>query len=225
MKVLVAEDERKVRLFLRDALVQAGMVVEEVENCDDLLVAVSTTHYDLLILDRLLGAQDAVTTLQELRAKHPELRILVLSALEAVKDRVRGLTEGADDYLGKPFHVAELIARIRSLTRRHAGEELSPDTLIRYNDLCIDLEKQKVSRTGTPIELTRKEFQILVLLARVPGKVYSKTALLNEAWDLNHVPESNIVEVTIANLRSKVDRQFIPLIQSQRGVGYWLGQA
>ena len=133
---------------------------------------------------------------------------------------------GADDYLGKPFHVSELIARIHVLDRRGTEKRgASKATQLIYQDLKIDLETQKIFRGEKKISLTKKEFQILVLLARNPGMVFSKSKILDQVWDLNHFPESNIIEVTIANLRAKLDKGFErPLIQSQRGMGYWLGE-
>ena len=139
---------------------------------------------------------------------------------------MKGLSLGADDYLGKPFHVSELIARIHALDRRGAEKRgTAKATQLVYQDLKIDLETQKVCRGEKKLSLTKKEFQILVLLARNPGMVFSKAKILDQVWDLNHFPESNIIEVTIANLRAKLDKGLErSLIQSQRGMGYWLGE-
>lgn len=225
MKILVAEDERKVRNFIVRALADAGMVSDAVASVGDLLASIGACDYDVIVLDRLLCGEDALDAMGEIRAQAPQAKVLVLSALAEVDERVRGLKEGADDYLGKPFHVSELIARIRALVRR--GEKLdrgARDTQIAYQDLRIDLELQRVFRGEKRIDLTSKEFKILCLLSRHPGQIFSKAKILDEAWDLNHYPESNVVEVTIANLRAKLDRGFTPLIHSRRGVGYWLGE-
>ena len=225
MKVLLAEDEKKVRDFIKQALEQAGMVVDTATNQSDLLAFLSTSSFDVLVLDRLLGSWDSLSALSEIRKQYPPLKVLVLSALGEINDRVAGLTEGADDYLPKPFHVSELVARLRTLARRTGSEKQSgKDTILTYEDLKIDLEAQKAYRGTKRIDVTKKEFQILSLLARHPGMVFSKASILNQVWDMNHFPESNVIEVTIANLRSKVDKTFKPLIQSQRGVGYWLGE-
>jgi two-component system copper resistance phosphate regulon response regulator CusR len=225
MKVIVVEDERKVRDFITQALAGAGMAAEAVSTVSDLLVALSTGTYDAVVLDRLLGGDDSIESLAGIRRAAPRAKVLVLSALSEVDERVRGLTEGADDYLGKPFHVSELIARLRALTRRgESVEKGAKDTLLIYDDLRVDLETQRVMRAGKRIDLTNKEFKTLCLLARHPGQIFSKAKILDEAWDLNHYPESNVVEVTIANLRSKVDKGSKSLIQSRRGVGYWLGE-
>ena len=225
MKILVIEDEPKVLDFIQKALEQAGMTVDTVSQKPDLLSALKTSCYDVLVMDRLLPSGDTLELLPEIRKGYPRCKILVLSALSDLPERVKGLTEGADDYLGKPFHVSELLARVRSLARRTQQQEQNTrDTLIQHGELLIDLTTQKVMRAEKKIALTKKEFQILTLLASSPGAVYSKTQLLDQVWDLNHYPESNIIEVTIANLRSKLDRGFNPLIHSQRNVGYWFGE-
>lgn len=227
MRILVVEDERKVRTFIRNALEQEGCVVDDVSTFDELLETLRSTSYDAIILDRLLHGKDSVSRITEIRVTQPQAKILVLSALSEVDNRVEGLTEGADDYLGKPFHVAELIARLRAITRRDQAKEPQDSAhVIRYGDLRIDLASQRVFRGDKKIELTGKEFRILCLLARYPGKVYSKSSILDRVWDLNHYPESNVVEVFMANLRSKLDKGFDPpLIHSKRGVGYWFGDA
>ncbi|MBI5298761.1 MAG: response regulator transcription factor [Deltaproteobacteria bacterium] len=222
MKILVAEDEKKVRKFIRQALEEAGMVVDSVTTHSELLAALKANTYDALILDRLLQGHDTINSIQSIRKESPTMKILFLSALSDVEEKVKGLTEGADDYLGKPFHVSELLARLRTITRRPTSS--IKDTMLVYEDLKIDLGTQKVFRKENRIDLTSKEFRILCLFARHPGQIFSKTSILDQAWDLNHFPESNIVEVTIANLRAKIDKGFKPLIQSRRGVGYWLGE-
>lgn len=226
MRILVAEDEKKVQQFIRTALEQAGMTVDTVASVSDLLAAVKSISYEVIILDRLLRGDDSLEVIDALRASAPQVKILFLSALAEVEDRVQGLASGADDYLGKPFHVAELVARIRALARRETGAEKAARLhTVTVGDLIIDIEKQRVTRGGKRIDLTGKEFRVLCLLARHPGQIFSKAAILDQVWDLNHFPESNIVEVTIANLRAKIDKGHNPLISSRRGVGYWLGDA
>lgn len=225
MKILIAEDEPKVRDFVKKAVEEAGMVVDDVATVDDLLAAVRTNTYETLILDRLLKGKDSLDSLSELRKMAPQTKILMLSALSEVEDKVKGLTEGADDYLGKPFHVAELIARLRSLGRRTDGEgRAGKDTILQYESLKIDLSTQRVFRDEKRIDLSAKEFRLLCTLARHPGQVFSKMDLLDQVWDMNHFPESNVVEVTIAGLRAKIDKGHKPLIHNRRGVGYWLGE-
>ncbi len=225
MKVLVVEDEKKVRSFIVQALSGEGMVCDEAATVEELLASLGSGGYDLVVLDRLLGSEDSLGSIPEIRRACPSAGILVLSALSEVDEKVRGLCQGADDYLGKPFHVSELIARLRALYRRgQTSEKGAKDTEISYGDLRIDLETQRVFRGESRIELTGKEFKILCLLARHPGRVFSKAKILDEVWDINHYPESNVVEVTIANLRAKIERGREPLIHSRRGAGYWLGE-
>ena len=224
MKILIVEDETKVANFIQQALEGASMTVDAVNTYSDCLTRLKIAQYDVLILDRLVGKVDLVNNLAKIKQEAPSSNILVLSALSDVDDKVEGLTEGADDYLAKPFHISELIARIRTLTRRPATKSTGKDTLLVFKDLKIDLETQRISRKEKRIDLTSKEYRLLCLLARHPGRVFSKMDLLDQVWDMNHFPESNVVEVTIASLRSKIDKDFDPLIHSRRGSGYWLGE-
>jgi DNA-binding response OmpR family regulator len=224
MKVLIAEDEVKVQRFIKLALKEAGMVVDAVGRVPDLLSALQTGSYEILILDRLIRGKDALLLLKDIRKKYPQMKVLVLSALSAAEEKVAGLKEGADDYLGKPFHVPELIERVRAISRRSASKEGTPTpNVIQYKDLKMDLEKQQVFRNQQKMDLTGKEFRLLHLLIRNPGRIFSKSSLLDQVWEMNHYPESNVVEVTVANLRAKIDRGYAPLIFSRRGVGYWVG--
>jgi two-component system OmpR family response regulator len=225
VKILVVEDERKVRNFIQEALKAAGMVVDSVEDLTDLGDYLEANEYEAIVLDRMIRGQDSLNLLPEIRKKNPKTKILILSALSEVEDKVRGLSQGADDYLGKPFHVSELVARLHSITRR--GE--TPDSETKGNQLCckdllIELDSQKVCRAQKKINLTSKEYKMLTLLAKFQGRVFSKMMLLDQIWDINSFPESNVVEVTIANLRAKIDKGNEPLIHSRRGVGYWLGE-
>jgi len=200
------------------------MTVDDVSSYEDLLSVIRTGTYDVIVLDRLLKGQDSLESLPAIRRYAPLAQVLVLSALKEVEDKVKGLSEGADDYLGKPFHVTELIARIRALIRRTTSSGRNHNILV-YQDIKIELDTQKVFRGTQKIELTGKEFKILCLLARHPGQVFSRIQILDRVWDMHHDPGTNIVEVTIANLRAKLDKESTALIQSRRGVGYWLGEA
>lgn len=225
MRILVVEDEPKVRNFIQQALEGAGMVVDAVPSRSELFSSLKTISYDALVMDRMVQGTDLIDSLPEIRQTAPDMRVLVLSALSEVEEKVRGLTEGADDYLGKPFHLSELIARIRSVGRRSPQAKSSRDTVMAYKDLKIDLETQRVTRQDRRVDLTGKEYRLLCLLARHPGKIYSRMELLDLVWDMNHYPESNVVEVTVASLRGKIDKGFKPLIiHSRRGAGYWLGE-
>ena len=224
MRVLVVEDEIKVQLFIKEALESSGMVVDAVGDLSDLLEYLAANSYEVIVLDRLLRGKDSLDHLAEIRKRNPQAKILFLSALSEVEDKVKGLNQGADDYLGKPFHVAELIARLQTISRRDESKGANTGNLINYEDLQIELDTQRVIRGGNKISLTGKEFKMLTLFAKHPGRIFSKAMLLDQVWDLNHFPESNVIEVTIANLRAKIDKGFRPLIQSRRGVGYWLGE-
>lgn len=223
MKILLAEDEPKVRKFVGEALRQAGMVVDEVEDYLSLLTAAQTYSYDVLVLDRMLAGKDILEGLEKFREKSPQAAILILSALSEVQDRVKGLGEGADDYLGKPFHVTELIARVRALGRRkEQGQAGQKANRLEIGDLKVDLQTQKVFLSEKRIDLSGKEFRLLCLLMRHPGQVFSKSELLDQVWEMQEFPESNVVEVTVANLRNKLGKSGYPTILSKRGAGYWL---
>ncbi len=226
MKILVVEDEIKVANFVKQALEEAGMTVDAVATLGDLLSLLKTSTYDVLVLDRLVKGHDLADELTKIRRISQGAKLLILSALADVEDKVKGLTQGADDYLAKPFHVSELIARVRVLGRRAGpANGQGKDTVLVYQDLKVDLETQRVFRNEKRIDLTGKEYRLLCLLVRHPGRIFSKMELLDQVWDMNHFPESNVVEVTIASLRSKIEKGFNQaLIQSRRGAGYWLGE-
>ncbi|EKD41406.1 MAG: hypothetical protein ACD_73C00729G0003 [uncultured bacterium] len=222
MKVLIVEDETKVLNFVKNGLSSAEMSVDAVKSIDEMFSNMMSIQYDVIVLDRLLNGVDSVRYIADVRKKSPSTKIIILSALSDVEDKVAGLTQGADDYLGKPFNMTELIARIRSLTRRSEGDANS--NLISYEDLVIKLDSQRVEREGKKLDLTAKEYKLLVLLAKNPNKIYSKSQLLDHVWELQYYPESNVVEVVINHLRGKLDKEFSkPLLQSRRGTGYWIG--
>lgn len=223
MRVLVVEDESKVLRFVREGLEAAGMTVDAADNTEDMLEFLRGGPYDAMVLDRMLDRKDSLEYLPAIRKIQPQMKILFLSALSEVEEKVRGLSHGADDYLGKPFHVAELVARLRAVVRRSVPGQESANH-IAFEDLKIDLDSQSVLRASKRIDLTGKEFRILVLLARHPGKIFSKSEILDRVWDLNHNPGSNVVEVTVANLRAKIENEGSALIHSRRGQGYWLGK-
>jgi two-component system, OmpR family, response regulator len=223
LNVLVVEDEPKVQRFVRKALESAGMQVESIDRLDDLDAMMERVPFDIVVLDRLLGRRDSLPIVGPLKKKFPNLKILFLSALGDLDQRVAGLEMGADDYLPKPFHVTELVARVRALSRRPAGEE-ALDNTVRFADLEIHLDAQEVRRSGKAISLTAKEFKLLTLLARKPQKVFSREELLDRVWGVNSDPGSNVVEVTVNRLRSKLDEGAeSSLIHTKRGSGYWFG--
>jgi two-component system copper resistance phosphate regulon response regulator CusR len=220
MRLLVVEDEPKTAAALRKGFAEKGY---EVDLCLDGAEAsrlARTGDYQLLVLDIMLPGRDGWSILSELRAAGVELPVVVLTARDAVRDRVKGLSLGADDYLIKPFAFAELLARVQSVLRRASGT--MPAT-VRIADLELDFAKHKASRNGSALDLTPKEFALLAFLARHRGEPQTRATLASAVWDMPHEGESNVVDVHVRRLRAKVDDPFEhKLIQTVRGVGYVL---
>jgi two-component system copper resistance phosphate regulon response regulator CusR len=222
MRILVVEDEPKTAAYLRKGLSESGYTVDAAGRGDDGLFLAQTADYDLVILDVMLPGKDGWQVLSEMRRSGSQTPVLFLTARDEVEDRVRGLELGADDYLVKPFAFSELLARVHSILRRGSGRQ--PD-IIRVADLEIDMPRHKVTRSGKRIELTPKEFALLALLARRTGEVLPRTLITEKVWDMNFDSDTNIVEVAIRRLRSKLDDSFeTKLIHTIRGVGYVLEQ-
>jgi two-component system OmpR family response regulator len=223
LTVLVVEDEPKVARFVRKALESAGMQVEVTDQLDELLPLMDRIPFDVVVLDRLLGRRDSLPFVGQIKARHPNVKVLFLSALGDLDQRVAGLEMGADDYLPKPFHVAELLARVNALSRRPTGKGPG-ERVLTFGDVEIRLDTQEVRRKGKAISLTAKEFKLLTLLAGTPQKIFSREELLDRVWGVNADPGSNVVEVTVKRLRQKMDEGFkTPLIQTKRGSGYRFG--
>ena len=221
MKILLIEDEEKLAMYLRKGLGEAGHLVDTVHNGVDGLHMALEGNYDLLILDAMLPGIDGFSLLTAFR-KSRQTSVLMLTARVSVEDRGLGLHTGADDYLVKPFAFSELTARIDAIARRARsnGETLEP-TQLRLADLEVDLIKRKATRAGQRIDLTAKEFQLLTLFMRRQGGVLSRTQLAELVWDMNFDSETNVVEVAIRRLRSKMDVPFgVPLLHTVRGMGY-----
>ena len=220
MRILIVEDEAKTAGYLKKGLSESGFVVDAVSQGDEGFQLAQTKPFDLLILDVMLPGQDGYSILAELRKKGKNVPVLFLTARDSVDDRVKGLKLGADDYLVKPFAFAELLARVQSILRR--GQNLSNDK-ISIADLGIDTVRHKVTRAGKKIELTAKEFLLLSLLARRPGETLSRTLIAEQVWDMNFDSDTNVVDVAVRRLRSKVDDPFAKkLIHTVRGMGYVL---
>jgi two-component system copper resistance phosphate regulon response regulator CusR len=220
MKILVVEDEAKTANYLRKGLVENGFVVDVATRGDDGLHLARTGNFDLVILDVMLPEQDGWSVLSAMRGAGIQAPVIFLTARDAVHDRVKGLDLGADDYLVKPFAFSELLARVRSLLRRGPGRQ--PET-VRVADLELDLVRYRASRAGQRLDLTPKEFLLLSLLARRTGEVLSRTLIAEMVWDMNFDSDTNVVDVHVRRLRSKVDDPFErKLIHTVRGVGYVL---
>jgi len=220
MRVLLIEDEKKAGAFLTKGLRESGFDVDLATDGTEGLAAALSHPYDLLIVDVLLPQKDGWEVVATFREKNTQTPILFLTACDSVRDRVRGLNLGADDYLVKPFAFSELLARIRSLLRRSPSQ---PEKELRVDDLEIDTVRNRAVRSGTPLNLTAKEFLLLAQLARAGGEVVSRAEILNQVWDVKFEASTNIVDVMVRRLRAKVDDRFDKkLVRTIRGVGYAL---
>ena len=223
MRILVIEDDKDVASFIRNGLVQAGCNVDHAGNGRDGLFLATTESYDALIVDRMLPGIDGLTVVRTLRASSNTTPVLILSALGEVDDRVKGLKAGGDDYLVKPFAFSELLARLEALARRSKTSSDAPATVLRAGDLEMDLLRREVRRAGKPIDLQPREFQLLEFLLRHVGQVVTRTMLLEGVWDYHFDPQTNVIDVHISRLRSKIDKGFErPLLHTVRGAGYRL---
>ncbi len=219
MRILVVEDESRIADFLSRGLESAGYAVDVAATGGTAIDMIHSTDYDLVILDLGLPDVDGLTVLQKIRNRKVSPPVLILSARDAVDDRVKGLEGGADDYLVKPFAFVELLARVRVLLRR--GQP-TPEKL-QVGELSLDCIRRKVSRDGENIELAPKEFSILEYLMRNRGRPLSRTMIVEHVWDMDYDGLTNIVDVYIRHLRSKIDDKWPQkMIQTVRGIGYML---
>jgi DNA-binding response OmpR family regulator len=223
MRVLVVEDEKKTASFIRKALQAEGFAVDVCHNGDDGLAAARATPFDAIVLDIMLPGRDGLSLLRQLRERQNNTPVLLLSARGEVNERVEGLNAGADDYLPKPFVIAELVARVRALGRR-SGESKSP--VLRVADLALDTVTREARRGGATIELTAREYRLLEFLMRSTDRICGRMAILEKVWDYDFDPGSNLVDVNIMRLREKIDADFEPkLLHTVRGIGYVLKES
>jgi two-component system OmpR family response regulator len=218
--VLVVEDDARMAAAIRRGLRFEGLVVDIATGGEQALRMVGATEYDAIVLDVMLPDLDGFETTRRLRADGVWVPVLMLTARHAVEDRVRGLDGGADDYLTKPFSLAELMARLRALARRGPVER---PAVLEVGELRLDPSTREVWRGDSPIELSAREFALLETFMRRPGQVFTQLQLLESAWDLGYEQRSNVVEVYVRYLREKIDRPFgVTSLETVRGVGYRL---
>jgi two-component system, OmpR family, copper resistance phosphate regulon response regulator CusR len=219
MKLLIVEDEHKVVDYLRSGLTEQGWIVDVALDGDEGTHLAIEFDYDVIVLDVMLPKRDGFSVLKALRA-HKSTPVIMLTARDQINDRVRGLREGADDYLTKPFSFLELVERLHALARRTRAQE---STLISLGDLYVDLIGRRATRDGVRLDLTAKEFQLLSVLARRQGDILSKTAITELVWEVNFDSHTNVVETAIKRLRAKLDGPFpTKLLHTVRGMGYVL---
>jgi len=219
MRILVVEDDQKVASFIERGLGQEGYAVDVLHDGREAAAQVAVVDYDAIVLDLMLPGRSGVQVLRDLRARKPALPVLILTAKDSIEERVAGLDSGADDYMGKPFALAELSARLRALLRRGTPRE----TRLRLADLEMDTVRRTVLRGGRAIDLTPKEYALLEFLMRHSDRPVTRSLIIEHVWDIHFDSVSNVVEVHINALRNKIDRGFAPpLIHTVRGVGYIL---
>jgi two-component system, OmpR family, response regulator len=223
MKILLVEDSERVAQFVRKGLAEEGHVVDYADNGRDGLFFAASGHYDAMILDRMLpDGVDGLGIVEALRRTDNKTPILILSALAAVDDRIRGLRAGGDDYLAKPFAFDELSARLEALVRR--SQSAGTQTTLTVADLQVNLLSQRVTRAGKPIALQPREFKLLEYLVRHADQVVTRTMLLENVWEHHFDPQTNVIDVHISRLRQKIDEGFDRrLLHTVRSVGYRIG--
>ena len=220
MRVLLVEDQKKLASFIRQALVEAGFIVDVVHDGEHALELASTRPYDGLVLDIMLPGRDGLSLLRLLRSRLIATPALFLSARGEVSERIEGLELGADDYVAKPFDMSELVARVKALVRRSGSE---PASVLRVGDQTIDLMLRQVSRGQRQIVITPREFALLEFLARTPGRVVTRTQIIEKVWEYHSDPETNVIDVYTGHLRRKLNEGGeINLLHAVRGVGYKL---
>ena len=222
MKLLLVEDNERVGRFVKKGLTEAGHTVDHADNGKDGMYHAVSEPYDAIIMDRMLpGGIDGLSIIEALRMHGNRVPILILSALDGVDDRIRGLKSGGDDYLIKPFAFGELLARLDALLRR--SQSVSVETTLALGELTMDLLAHKVVRAGKPVALQPREFKLLEYLLRHANQVVTRTMLLENVWDYHFDPQTNVIDVHISKLRQKIDAGFpTPLLRTVRNAGYML---
>lgn len=222
MKLLLVEDNERVARFVKKGLTEAGHTVDHADNGRDGMYHAVSEPYDAIVMDRLLpGGIDGLGIIEALRQQGNRVPILILSALDGVDDRIRGLRAGGDDYLTKPFAFGELLARLDALLRRSQSQAV--ETVMSLGDLSVDMLSHRVTRAGRPVALQPREFKLLTYLLRHANQVVTRTMLLENVWDYHFDPQTNVIDVHISKLRQKIDAGFAtPLLRTVRNAGYML---
>ena len=219
MRILVVEDDQRVASFIQRGLEEEGYAVDVLYEGDGAAAQAATIDYDCVVLDLMLPGRSGFQVLRDIRTRKPELPVLILTAKDSLDERVTGLDSGADDYMGKPFALAELTARIRALLRRGKPHE----TRLKLADLEIDIIRRRVTRGGKVVDLKPKEYALLEYLMRNSDRPLTRSLIIEHVWNIHFDSISNVVEVHINSLRNKLDRgAAVPLIHTVRGVGYML---
>jgi two-component system, OmpR family, response regulator len=221
MRILIIEDDREAASYLIKAFMESGHVADHAGDGGEGLAMGQSGRYDVLVVDRMLPTLDGLTLIGRLRQAGVDTPVLILSALGEVDDRIKGLRAGGDDYLAKPYSFAELLARIEVLVRRRAGK--AEETVYRVGDLELDRLSHTVRRGGTELDLQPREFRLLEFLMKNAGQVVTRTMLLESVWDYHFDPGTNVIDVHVSRLRSKLDKGFDkPLLHTVRGAGYMI---
>jgi two-component system, OmpR family, response regulator len=224
MHILIVEDDGEAAAYLQKGLAESGYTVDRAADGDAGLHMAMESDYDVLVIDRMLPKRDGLSLIRMLRADGRTTPVLVLSALGQVDQRVEGLRAGGDDYLVKPYAFSELLARIEALARRVQVGEIAASDVLRVADLELDRVRHRVTRAGQLIRLQPRELRLLEYLMRHPGRIVTRTMLLEQVWDFHFDPQTNVVDSQISRLRAKIDREFNPaLLHTVRGAGYFLG--
>jgi DNA-binding response OmpR family regulator len=221
MRILLVEDDPKISAFIAQGLKQNGFAVDQCDDGRDGLHMALTETYAAAVVDIMLPGLDGLRLIEEMRKNRVNTPVIILSAKRTVDDRVKGLQSGGDDYLAKPFSFAELLARLQALIRRSTS--VSETTHLAVGELRLNLLTREVTRGATPVNLQPREFSLLEFFMRNPGKVLSKTMIMEHVWNYNFDPQTNVVDVLVCRLRNKIDRDFEPkMLSTLRGVGYVL---
>lgn len=221
MRILIVEDDKKIASFLEKGLRESGFSVDTCHDGIEGLSMALTEPYEAAVIDIMLPGLDGLTLIEKIRTKGITMPLLILSARQSVDDRIEGLQRGGDDYMVKPFSFNELLARIQALMRR--GRKVSDPSLLTVGELQLDSLKHEVRRQGEKIELPAKEYALLDLMMRNPGRVLSKTSILEQIYDYSFDPQTNVIDVLVCRLRNRIDKGYdTKLIQTVRGMGYVL---